>query len=101
VKKEMAERENELIREMPEPLLSVKELALWLGMSNVWTYKATQKNLIPFIRVGEAIRFDPKEIRSYLNNRRGITKSYGESRNPKKKKKDVHLVGQQEGIKSD
>lgn len=84
-----------------EPFLTAQQVAAWLNMSLVWVYKAAEKGLLPFHRVGEAIRFDPNEILSYLNNRRGITKSYGESRNPKKKKKDVHLVGQQEGIKSD
>ena len=55
-------------------------------MSRVWIYKQAEKGLLPFHCVGEAIRFDPEEIRAYLNERRGIKTIYGESRNPKEKK---------------
>lgn len=96
MKEEITQRENELKRQIPEPFLSVKELALWLGMSDVWVYKAVEKNLIPFVRIGEAIRFDPEEIRTYLNERRGIKRMYGESRNPNVKKGKVFLVRDQE-----
>lgn len=73
-------------------LLTAQQVALWLSMSVVWVYKAAEKGLLPFRRIGEAIRFDPEEIRSYLNERRGIKKSYGESRNPKKRKKSLKGV---------
>jgi excisionase family DNA binding protein len=84
-----------------EPLLTAQQVAVWLNMSLVWVYKAAEKGLLPFHRVGEAIRFDPNEILSYLNERRNIKKTYEESRNPKTRKKGVHLQRQQEGIKSD
>jgi len=51
--------------------------------------------LLPFHRAGEAIRFDPEEIRSYLNERRGIKRINGESRNPRKKKGHGFLSPQQ------
>jgi excisionase family DNA binding protein len=74
---------------MPEPLLTPQELAAWLKMSRVWVYKQAEKGLLPFHRVGkEAIRFDPEEIRAYLNEKRGIKRIYGESRNPKEKKEN-------------
>jgi hypothetical protein len=69
-------------------------------MSDVWVYKAAEKGLLPFHRVGEAIRFDPGEIRSYLNERRNIKKNYEESRNPKTRKKGVRLQRQQEVTKT-
>jgi excisionase family DNA binding protein len=85
---------------MQEPLLTPQELAAWLKMSRVWVYKAAEKGLLPFHRVGEAIRFDPNEILSYLNERRNIKKIYGEPRNPKTRKKGVHLQRQQEVTKT-
>lgn len=57
---------------MPESLLTPQELATWLKMSRVWVYKQAEKGLLPFHRVGDAIRFDPEEIRSYLESRRGL-----------------------------
>jgi putative molybdopterin biosynthesis protein len=86
---------------MTEPLLTPQEVATWLKMSRVWVYKQAERGLIPFHRVGEAIRFDPNEILSYLNERRNIKKTYEESRNPKTRKKAVRLQRQQECIKSD
>jgi excisionase family DNA binding protein len=83
-----------------EPLLTAQQVADWLNMSLVWVYKAAEKGLLPFHRVGEAIRFDPNEILSYLNERRNIKKTYEESRNPKTRKKDVRLQRQQEVIKT-
>lgn len=83
-----------------KPLLTVDQVAAWLNMSREWVYKAAEKGLLPFHRVGEAIRFDPDEIQSYLNERRNIRKTYEKSRNPKTRKKGVHLQGQQEVIKT-
>lgn len=83
-----------------EPLLTAQQVAIWLSMSLVWVYKQAEKGLLPFHRVGEAIRFDPNEIRSYLNKRRNLNKTYEESRNPKTRKKGVHLQGEQEVTKT-
>lgn len=57
---------------MPEPLLTPQELASWLKMSRVWVYKQAEKGLLPFHRVGDAIRFDLGEIRGYLESRKGL-----------------------------
>ena len=72
---------------IPESLLTPKEVATWLKMSLVWVYKQTEKGLLPYHRVGDAIRFDPGEIRAYLETRRGL------------KRGDL-LVNQQEAKKS-
>lgn len=79
-----------------EPLLTVHQVASWLNMSAVWVYKQAERGLLPFYRVGQAMRFNPEEIRSYLNQREGIKRLYGESRNPKVRKKKVFLVCDQE-----
>ena len=83
-----------------KPFLTAQQLATWLNMSIVWVYKATEKGLLPFHRVGEAIRFDPGEIRNYLNNRKDLKRNYPERRNSKPKKKGDHLATQQEVTKS-
>lgn len=84
-----------------EPFLTAQQVAAWLNMSLVWVYKAAEKGLLPFHRVGEAIRFDPNEILSYLNERKNIKKTYEEPRNPKIKKRGAHLVKEQEGVRGD
>jgi len=57
---------------MLESLLTPQELADWLKMSRVWVYKQAERGLLPFHRVGDAIRFDPEEIRAYLESRKGL-----------------------------
>jgi excisionase family DNA binding protein len=84
-----------------ESLLTAQQVSAWLNMSLVWVYKAAEKGLLPFHRIGEAIRFDPNEIQSYLNERRNLNKTYEQSRNPKTRKKGVRLQRQQEVIKTD
>lgn len=71
---------------MFEPFLTPQELATWLKMSRVWVYKQAEKGLLPFHRVGEAIRFDPEEIKAYLESRKGL-------------KRSEHLVDKQEVTK--
>lgn len=53
-------------------LMSAGEVASFLNMSRVWVYKSVEKGLLPFYRVGDAIRFDPEEIRGYLEQRKGL-----------------------------
>jgi excisionase family DNA binding protein len=58
--------------ESNERLMTVGEVASWLGMSTPWIYKQCEGGSIPFVRLGEAIRFDPEEIRVYLDKRRNL-----------------------------
>ena len=53
-------------------LLSVREVAEWLSMSTPWVYKACECGTLPYHRIGEAIRFDPEEIKTYLESRRNF-----------------------------
>ena len=86
---------------MAEPLLTPQELATWLNMSRVWVYKQAERGLIPFHRVGEAIRFDPVEIRAYLDSRKSLKRTYSECRNAKRKKRtNDYLRHQQEVTKN-
>jgi len=86
---------------MSEPLLTPKEVASWLKMSRVWVYKQAEKGMLPFHRVGDAIRFDPEEIRNYLDERRDLKRIYSKPRYVKPQKKGVHLQRQQEVTKTD
>lgn len=61
--------------ESSERLLTVGEVASWLGMSTPWVYKEVEKGSLPFLRLGQAIRFDPGEIKAYLTSRKGFRKS--------------------------
>ena len=80
---------EETIKKMPESLLTPQELATWLKMSRVWVYKQAERGLIPFHRVGEAIRFDPIEIRAYLESCRSLKRTYAGCRNGKGRKRQV------------
>jgi hypothetical protein len=80
----------------PEPLLTPQDLAIWFKMSRIWVYKQVEKGLLPFHRVGNAIRFDPDEIRIYLKDRKDLKRICARPRNLKSKKKDAHWVTQQE-----
>jgi excisionase family DNA binding protein len=60
--------------ESNDRLLTPKGLASRLAMSVPWVYKQVEKGSLPFVRLGEAIRFDPEEIGAYLQTRRNIKK---------------------------
>lgn len=51
-----------------EALWSVKDVALYLRASKSWVYKAAEKKVIPSIRVGSLLRFDPSVIRDHFRN---------------------------------
>ena len=55
----------------PEPLITPDELARRLNVSRVWVYRLANDGRLPSIRVGDKIlRFDPGEIRSWLEEHR-------------------------------
>jgi excisionase family DNA binding protein len=43
----------------------VKEAAKFLSCSTSWIYKAAAKGLIPCIRIGAMLRFDPEQLRAF------------------------------------
>lgn len=51
-------------------LLTVKELAEFLGMSQRWIHERTRRDEIPCHRLGTALRFDPGEVQTWLMQRR-------------------------------
>jgi excisionase family DNA binding protein len=61
--------------ESNDRLLSVGEVASWLGMSTPWIYKECEKGKLPFLRLGQAIRFDREQIKQYLGERKNLKKA--------------------------
>jgi len=57
-----------------DALLTPKDVASRLSMSLVWVYKAAESGILPFYRVGEAIRFDDVEIMAYLESRKNLAR---------------------------
>jgi len=47
----------------------VKEAAKFLSCSTSWIYKAAAKGLIPCIRIGAMLRFDPEQLRAFARGR--------------------------------
>ncbi len=47
-------------------LLTVKEVAHLLGMSERWIHERTRRGEIPCYRFGAALRFDAEEIRLWV-----------------------------------
>ncbi len=52
--------------------LTVKEIAKALQCSEVWIYKLAHEGKIPFYRIEKALRFDPQEIETWLQSKKGV-----------------------------
>lgn len=53
-----------------ETLLTVEDLAVRFKVSRVWIYKLVREKRIPFYHIEKAVRFDPGEIREWLDGKR-------------------------------
>lgn len=49
---------------------TVKSIAIELGKSKSWVYRAANKREIPFIQIGGALRFNINEVWEHLANQR-------------------------------
>ena len=49
-----------------EPLWDVRDVARFLRASRSWTYKAAERNIIPSVRIGSLLMFEPKAIRDFV-----------------------------------
>ena len=52
-----------------EKLLTVKELAGILSLSQKTIYSYVARNMIPYIKIQSSVRFRPKHIASWLSQR--------------------------------
>lgn len=55
---------------MVQKLLTVPEVAEFLGAARATVYAWCQQGKIPHVRVGDLIRFDPAELQTWLESRR-------------------------------
>lgn len=52
-----------------EPLWTVADVAQFLSMSPQWVYKHAELGTLPCVRLGAALRFQPAEIRRYVEQK--------------------------------
>ena len=57
------------IRAIPDRLMSVKELAEYLSISERWIRLRISRKEIPYYRLVGAIRFNPEEVIEYMRRR--------------------------------
>ena len=61
-------------RYLDEPLIGIRELAEWLGVSDLtvrkWTAKGPRTGLVPrMYRINGQIRFRPQDVRHWLDTK--------------------------------
>jgi len=50
-------------------LVDVRELAKILGMKPSWIYQRTRLNRIPFIKLGQYVRFEPDVVIKFFKDK--------------------------------
>jgi excisionase family DNA binding protein len=53
-------------------LLTVKQVAKRLQVSQVWVYSLVRQGKIPFLHIEKALRFDPEALQAWLEAKRNI-----------------------------
>ena len=48
-------------------LITINEVARWLGLSTVTVWRRCRDGKLQFIKVDRALRFRPKDVKEYLN----------------------------------
>lgn len=51
-------------------LLSIEQLADWLGVTDRFIRRLVAERRVPFLKIGRFIRFDPAEIEHWLDSQR-------------------------------
>ena len=60
---------------MNERLWDANDVANFLKVSRSWVYQRAEAGLLPHLKVGGLLRFDPEEIRAYASSlRRGLAR---------------------------
>jgi len=55
--------------EQIDRLLSQKEVAAWIGMSEAWLEQARfKKTGIPFVKIGKSCRYRTSDIQKFVND---------------------------------
>lgn len=59
---------------MEGKLLSVEQVAEYLGVSKASVYRAVKHGGLPFVRFGsELLRFRPADLEAWIETRRGVS----------------------------
>jgi excisionase family DNA binding protein len=60
---------------MNDQLWDANDVANFLKVSRSWVYQRAEAGLIPYLKVGALLRFDPEEIRAYAKSlRHGLSR---------------------------
>ncbi len=51
------------------PLWTVADVATYLRVSRSWVYHRSAAGMLPFLRVGALLRFEPDAIRAYAQGK--------------------------------
>lgn len=54
-----------------EDLWNVGRTATFLGMSRSWVYRASERGELPYRKLGNCLRFIPREMREWLHRQTG------------------------------
>jgi excisionase family DNA binding protein len=49
----------------PEPLWKAEDVALFLKVSRSWVYQKTAAGVLPYLRIGGLVRFEPETVRAW------------------------------------
>lgn len=52
-------------------LLTIKQTAEALGVSSAMVYKLSREQALPVVRIGSAVRIDPRDLEAFIEERRG------------------------------
>ena len=64
------ETKDEPTGQILEPLWDANQAAKFMGVSRSWVYQRVEAGLLPHIRVGGLVRFEPEAIRKFLRHDR-------------------------------
>jgi excisionase family DNA binding protein len=56
----------------PEPLWTVADVLAFTRMRRTWLYERIARNELPHYRLGGAVRFNPSEIRAWVEQTRPV-----------------------------
>ncbi len=55
-----------------EPLWKVADVVAFLGFKKSWVYDRVKRGKLPYLRIGDTVRFEPAAIRDWVaQHRRG------------------------------
>ncbi|HET9933964.1 MAG TPA: helix-turn-helix domain-containing protein [Polyangiaceae bacterium] len=52
----------------PDELWTAADVAAYLKVSRSWVYHRAEANLLPYVRIGGLLRFEPEAVRQYARD---------------------------------